>query len=62
MIAFLRRGVNMKLNEILRGFKEGIKERKVVLKRRQIVHSHARAPQVGRGLSGCPSTNFHFKL
>ena len=58
----LKAGVNKKLNEILRGFKEGIKERKVILKRRQTVHSHARAPKAGRGLSVCPSTNFHFKL
>ena len=53
----------MKLNEILRGLKKELKKKKKkVLKRRQTVHLHARATQVGRGLSGCSPTNFHFKF
>ena len=34
----------------------------MVLRRHQTVHPHARAPPFGRGLSGCPSTYFHFKI
>ena len=52
-------GVHPILSEILiERFKEGIEERKLFLKHQQTVDPHARAPQVVRGLFGCPHTNF----
>ena len=51
-------GVKANLSEILRGLKEGIEERKLFLEHHQTVDPNARAPQVVRGLFGCPYTNF----
>ena len=51
-------GAHPILREILRGLRKGIKEIKLFLKHQQTVDPHARAPQVTRGLFGCPSTNF----
>ena len=52
-------GVYPILSEILRGLRKGyIEERKLFLKHQQTVDPHARAPQVVRGLFGCPYTNF----
>ena len=48
----------MSLSENFKRFKEGIEERKLFLEHQQTVDPHARAPQVVRGLFGCPSTNF----
>ena len=48
----------LKVTRSFKRFKEGIEERKLFLKHQQTVDPHARAPQVVRGLFGCPYTNF----
>ena len=53
----------MKLNTILaKRAEEGTKERKLVFKHHQTVDPLVKAPQVGRGLSECPSTNFQLQI
>ena len=37
-------------------------KKKLFLEHHQKVDPHARAPQRGRGLFGCPSTNFYFQI
>ena len=52
----------MNLNGILRGLKEGIKERKLFLEHQQTVAPNPRAHQVGRGLFRCPYINFKLQI
>ena len=55
--------VYVNLSEFLKGLlKEGIEERKLFLGHHQTVDPNARAPQVVRGLFGCPSTNFQLQI
>ena len=53
----LRRGYTKTLNEILRGSKKKKKvEERKIYEHQQTVVPHTKAPQVGRGLFGYPST------
>jgi len=62
-VKLLEVGVYLDSSEILSSLiKEGIGERKLVLKHHQTVDPNARASQAVRGLFGCPSTNFSVQI
>ena len=51
-------GISPEFRCDVKRFKEGIKERKLFLKHHQTDDPHATAPQVSRGLFGCPCQIF----